>query len=166
MISLPRHKLLRLAALELVRGLLRSLAHVVAECAAEEQRGRLSTLCSRIEQHRERAFRLTAGGEILDLSGDAKASARYQRAIGTLGREITASWPAELDASGFLSAVLAVVAETEAQLPRTPSYLEHRYEWGQVHTLLGQLYELFDPDYLDVTGIEHGSQVGERMVSL
>lgn len=166
MISLPRHKLLRLAALDLVRGLLHSLSQVVAECPAEEQRGSLAVLCSHIEQHRERAFRLTAGGEILDLSADPKASARYQRAVGALGREITVSWPAELNASGFLSAVLAVVAETEAQLPRTPAYLEHRYEWGQVHALLGQLYELFDPDYLDVTGIEHGSQVGERMVSL
>lgn len=166
MTSLPRHRLLRLAALDLVRGLLHSLAKVVAECPTENQRGRLAVLCSRIEQHRERAFRLTAGGEILDLSGDAKASARYQRAIGALKREITASWPAELDASGFLCAVLEVVAQAEAQLPRTPAYLEHRYEWDQVHALLGQLYELFDPDYLDVTGIEHGSQVGERMVSL
>lgn len=166
MTSLPRHKLLRLAALDLVRALLGALASVAAQSPAEPRRGELAVLCSRVEMHRDKAFRLTVNGELLDLSGDDKSSSRYRRAIATMQREICSSWPERLDASGFLAAVLGVVAKAEEQLPRTMDYLEHRLEWGRLHALLAEVYELFDPDYLDAAGIEHGSRVGERMAGL
>lgn len=162
--NMPRHMLRRLCALELVRVQLEILAESVPLWPSEAQRGKTALLCAQIEMHRERAFQLTVGGERLDLSGDGKASGRYARAILHMQRTVRGSWDRELDATAYLATVLERVAAAEEQLPRTPAYLAHRWEWGRLHRLLGKLYAALDPNYEDVANINYGAQVGERMV--
>ncbi|MBU1039730.1 MAG: hypothetical protein KKF77_01355 [Proteobacteria bacterium] len=166
MSALPRHMLRRLCALDLVTGILDSLAETVPSWKSEYLLGHVAPLCCRIAMHRERCFRLTVRGEHLDLSADDKASGRYMRAVEHMKRTITSSWPETVDATAFIAAVLTHVAECEEQLPRSMAYLDHRAEWGALHTLLGELYELFDPELQAVEHIEYGAQVGARMVSL
>lgn len=156
--------LLRLAALDLVGAMLEAVASPVSRCDDQHTRERAETLAARIGQHRAAAFRLTVGGEYLDLSGDDKASGRYARQVAAMRAEISAGWGATVDATAFIAAVLALVGEADEQLPRTMAYLEHRAEWGALHSLLAELYEIFDPEYTDAAGIEHGARVGERMV--
>jgi len=163
--NMPKHLLHRLCALELVRVLLEILAEDVPQWEDETARGRTALLCAQIEMHRARAFQLTVGGERLDLSAHGKASGRYARAVLHMQRTVRNSWDRELDATAYLSTVLERVASAEEQLPRTPAYLAHRWEWGRLHRLLGKLYAVMDPNYADVGNINYGAQVGEKMVS-
>jgi len=124
-------------------------------------RGHAVILCAQIAQHRDRALSLTIGGERLDLS--TKQGRRYHRAVQRMKQTILAAWDVELDVTALVAAVLAQVADADEQLPRTPDYLDHRAEWGCLHSLLAKLYETFDPNYADAAQIEYGAQVGARM---
>jgi len=163
--NMSRHLVLRLAALELVRVQLELLAESVPLWPSETQRAKTALLCAQIEMHRARAFQLTVGGERLDLTGDDKASGRYTRAVLHMQRMIRDSWDRELHVTAYLSTVLGRVAAAEEQLPRTPDYLDHRWEWGRLHRRLGKLYAALDPNYEDVANINYGAQVGAKMVS-
>lgn len=161
--NMPKHMLRRLCALELVRVQLEILAEPVSQWADQTERGKVALLCAQIEMHRERAFRLTVGGERLDLPPGDKASGRYARAILHMQRTVRQSWGHELPATAYLATVLERVAAAEEQLPRTQAYLAHRWEWGRLHKLLGKLYAALDPQYDDTASIDYGAQVGARM---
>lgn len=163
--GMPRHLLLRLAALDLVTAALDSVVSPVQRCEDDAMRDRAVIVCARIGQYREQAFHLTVGGERLDLSRDDKASRRYARQVESMRAEISKGWEGEtVNATAFLASVITVVAEAEEQLPDRAAYAPHREAWGALHSALARLYEIFDPEYEDEAGIHHGASVGERMV--
>jgi hypothetical protein len=153
--SLPRHAIDRLCALHLIAGLLDAATVPVRDGGlTEEERGRAAVLCSRIAQARDRAERMEP---------EHKGNPRLVNSIHRKNGILWNSFGEDVDAREAVVMVMGMVAECEEALPRTPALLAKRLEWGQLHTLLGELYEAIDPDLTGVAQIEKGALVGAMM---
>lgn len=155
MALLPRHAINRLAALHLVAGLLEAFADPVSTYLDEAERGKAAVLASRIGMSIARAKLLDPHDE-----GD-------RRLVNTILRRndaMCANLDREVDARVALAMVIEVVANEEESIPREPKLLEKRLEWGQLHSLLAEFYDIMDKDLTGDALVCQGCQVGDALL--
>lgn len=156
MASLPRHAINRLAVLHLVAGMLDAFADPVASFLNDDERGKAAIIASRIAMSVERA-------KLLDPHDTTD-----RRLVNTIVRRndaMCAQLDREVDARVALAMVIDIVAREEEALPRRPRELEKRLEWGNLHKLLADFYDILDKDLTDSTVLDIGESVSNAMRS-
>lgn len=149
MTSIASHALDRLCALHLISGLLDAATVPVRDGGlTPEERGRAAVICSRLAQCVERCKAMAP-----DASNDPRLVNRILRMNDVIWR----SYGEEVDARDAVAMAMYRVAAEEEAIPRQPRLLAKRLEWGQLHTLLGQLYEAIDLDVTGIQQIDHGA---------
>lgn len=157
MSSLPRHAINRLCALHLVLGLIDAAAAPVRDGGlTDDERGKAAVVCSRIAMSVERAKRMEPQSQ-----GDR----RLTNAINRRNIVLWASFSEDVDAREAVAMGIAQVAEEEESIPRTPALLAKRLEWGTLHGLLAELYDILDPELDAVAQIDRGCAVGAAMAA-
>jgi hypothetical protein len=157
--SINSHAKRQVSILALTEGIVDAIVGACKDSGAElpasldKSIGRLRVAGKRISR------RLFQGVDELALPPKvARCMARTAR---DLVAEIHRAWPGEtVSASEYLNAVLAIVEDERAQLPRVP--LERRLEWNDMVDALVEVYSEFDPDLLEIEDQEFGAQVGGR----
>jgi len=156
MASLPRHAINRLAALHLVSGMLDAFADPVASFLDANERGKAAVIASRIAMSVARA-------KLLDPHDETD-----RRLINTILRRndaMCAKLDREVDARVALAMVVDIVAREEEALPREPKLIDKRWEWGNLHSLLGEFYDILDKGLTDDAPIDIGCAAAESLVA-
>lgn len=151
-----------ICVLDLVGSMLDAMVTTVQQIDDEERRGLAAATCSHVAMHTSRCRRMADGVNVEDW--ETKSLRRYTKALDRLKARIVLEWPgSSVNAIEFLSALIGMVAGIEEQLPRTNAYIDHRVEWGRLHTAMYDLYSMFDPDLEESVGIDRGCAIASAM---